>query len=147
MKTSALPLRLALLAAAATALAWFGWLMLRQPAAASVEDVLVPCASLRQGCTVGDLRIATLSTPSANRPFVVDIVAPSQPVLLFEMADMAMGVARFTPTRRADGHWQVQVGLPVCISGSSAWLMTIEVGGQRYQVPFTATARGDAPAS
>lgn len=147
MKTSALPLRLALLAAAATALAWFGWLMLRQPAAASVEDVLVSCASLRQGCTVGDLHIATLSTPSANRPFVVDIVAPSQPVLLFEMADMAMGVARFTPTRRADGHWQVQVGLPVCISGSSAWLMTIEVGGQRYQVPFTATARGDAPAS
>lgn len=147
MKTSALPLRLALLAATATALAWFGWLMLRQPAAAAVEDVLVSCASLRQGCTVDGMRIATLSAPSANQPFVVDIVAPSQPVLLFEMADMAMGVARFTPTRRADGHWQVQVGLPVCISGSSAWLMTIEVGGKRYQLPFTAAARGDTPAS
>ncbi len=140
-------MRLALLTVAATALAWFGWLILRQPAAAAVEYVLVSCASLRQGCTIGEIRIATLSTPSAGQPFVVDIVAPSQPVLLFEMADMAMGVARFTPTRRADGHWQVQVGLPVCISGSSAWLMTIEVSGKRYQLPFTATARSETPAS
>jgi hypothetical protein len=34
--------------------------------------------------------------------------------------------------------WKANVTLPVCVAGSSNWIMTLEVDGVKVRVPFTA---------
>ncbi|MCG9042050.1 hypothetical protein [Laribacter hongkongensis] len=101
---------------------------------------LVTCPDLTRKCTFDGMSIMALSPPKSGHPFQVEINAPSQPVLQFEMVEMAMGISRFTALPYGKNHWRVQVGLPGCVTGSSQWIMDVEVNRQHYRIGFSTQA-------
>jgi len=49
---------------------------------------------------------------------------------------MEMGFNRYRLLPDGPGSWQAEVLLPACIQGRKDWLMTLEVDGRRYELPF-----------
>lgn len=67
----------------------------------------------------------------------------------FTMAEMDMGLNRFTLKPAGTGQWQAAITLPVCMQGSSEWIATLalkDVQGKHWQLrwPLTVAASTDS---
>lgn len=106
--------------------------------------LMAHCPDLVQGCQVafGGRRVEVrfLSAPTALKRFDLVVKAPDagQVAADFAMQGMDMGPNRYVLQRTADGVWQGKIILPVCVSGTSNWTMTLEMDGVKRQIPFVA---------
>lgn len=102
------------------------------------------CPDLVQGCRVPFrgrmVEVRFSSTPVPLRPFDLMVVAPEAGRVSadFSMQGMDMGPNRYTLQRVADGAWHGKIVLPVCVSSTSNWVLTLELDGARLQIPFAA---------
>ncbi|MDD5330053.1 MAG: hypothetical protein PHX38_08615 [Sulfuricella sp.] len=106
---------------------------------------VVQCADPVGGCRVpfGDnvAQVRFLTSPVPLQPFELTVMAPGveQVAADFAMQGMDMGPNHYVLQRSADGPWHGKIILPVCVSGTSNWTMTLELdGGKRVQIPFVA---------
>lgn len=130
-------LGVALLLLAAVKLALLGWYWQREQA--SVDRVTdVACADLSACRLPSGATVAFVPYAVEGKPFTIDVLssAPSAPVAEFTMQSMDMGFNRYTFVR-AGANWRAQVQLPVCVSQSRDWLMTLTLEGRRYRIPFS----------
>lgn len=107
------------------------------------EPVLaVPCADPVKGCQVplskGTAEVRFMSAPLPLKPFELQVKAPDagQVAADFAMQDMNMGRNRYILQRGTDGAWHGNIVLPVCVSGASRWIMTLELDGVQRQMLF-----------
>lgn len=72
------------------------------------------------------------------RPFNLWVRAPgAQRVRAsFTMEDMDMGLNLYTLQADTTGVFRARVTLPVCVTGSTDWLLTLEVDGAKVILPF-----------
>ena len=109
--------------------------------------LMAHCPDLVQGCQVafGERRVEVrfLSTPTPLTRFDLVVKAPDagQVAADFAMQGMDMGPNRYVLQRMANGGWTAKVLLPVCVSGASNWVMTLELDGVKRQIPFVAIRR------
>ncbi|POA97818.1 hypothetical protein C2134_14250 [Chromobacterium sinusclupearum] len=113
------------------------WYLNHKPAAQAAQRLT--CDPSRGSCALpggGGLRFD--SAPEHGKPFVVRLqgtAAAAPPTADFTMPDMDMGFNRYTFVR--DGtDWKATVTLPMCVSGSRAWLVEVRHGKDAYQLPF-----------
>lgn len=105
---------------------------------------VVQCPDPVRGCVLAldgkQVEIGFSSPPIVLKPFELKVIAPDadQVSADFTMQGMDMGSNRYVLQRNADGAWQGRVVLPVCVSGTSNWMLTLELDGKRRQIPFTA---------
>ncbi len=106
---------------------------------------VVQCADPVGGCRVrfGDqvAQVRFLSNPVPLQPFELTVQASGAERMAanFAMQGMDMGPNRYVLERSADGLWHGKIILPVCVSGTSSWIMTLELDdGKRVQIPFVA---------
>lgn len=103
-----------------------------------------PCPDLVQGCQVpfGERKVEVrfLSAPTPLKRFELVVKAPDvgQVAADFAMQGMDMGPNRYVLRRTADGVWNGKIVLPVCVSGTSNWTMTLDLDGIKRQIPFVA---------
>lgn len=103
------------------------------------------CPDPVQGCRVpfrdGVVEVSFLSSPVPLKPFdlIVKASVAGQVSADFAMQGMDMGPNRYALQRSADGDWHGRIVLPVCVSGTSNWVLTLELDGARVQIPFIAT--------
>lgn len=103
------------------------------------------CPDPVRGCRVpfgdGEADVRFLSNPAPLKPFdlVVTASGARQVSADFAMQGMDMGPNRYLLQRATDGTWHGKVVLPVCVSGTSNWILTLELDGARVTIPFTAT--------
>lgn len=102
------------------------------------QPVEVRCSNLQQGCSLPDgstLRFDRV--PHHSEPFQITLAqaGDSAPSAEFSMADMDMGFNRYRFVANGK-QWQAKVTLPVCVTGSSDWLMDLSQGGHIYRVRF-----------
>lgn len=85
----------------------------------------------------GELRFNT--PPVREQAFTLSLfgVKVAQASVSFTMPGMNMGHNVYRLTREGD-EWRAQVTLPACLSGRRDWVMLLEVGEHRYELPFTA---------
>lgn len=116
-------------------LAWYWYTQQRDAPPSEVS-----CTDLAAGCPLGDGTVLRFVTPARHaKPFTVEIAGPAEaPAALFDMQGMEMGVTRYRFQPAGERRWRAEVMLPVCISGSQAWLAQVETGGKRYRVGFVA---------
>ncbi|WP_438513100.1 hypothetical protein [Craterilacuibacter sp.] len=101
------------------------------------QAVTLNC-NLQTACALPDGGEVTFrQAPAAGQPFVIDIrgAGEAAPKAEFAMQSMDMGFNRYGFVREGD-IWSAKVHLPVCVSGSKDWLMTLLLDGQRYIIPF-----------
>lgn len=71
--------------------------------------------------------------------------ADARIVVEFQMRDMDMGLNRYRLEPAAAGAWRGRAMLPVCTSGRSDWLATLDIhDGDRHwtaQLPFTVASQ------
>jgi hypothetical protein len=109
--------------------------------------LMAHCPDLVQGCQVafGERRaeVRFLSAPTPLKRFDLVVKAPDagQVAADFAMQGMDMGPNHYVLQRTADGAWNAKVILPVCVSGTSNWVMTLELDGVKRQIPFVAIRR------
>ncbi len=102
----------------------------------------VDCPSLQHGCRFdvsgNPLELRLSREPSGLAPFEVLVLAPKAREMAagFQMEGMDMGDIRYRLNRRADAWWHGTVLLPLCVSGQSNWLLTLDIDGARVNVPF-----------
>ena len=105
----------------------------------------VQCADPVGGCQVpfrnGVAEVRFVSAPVPLKPFDLVVKAPDagQVTADFAMQGMDMGPNHYVLQRAADGAWHGRIVLPVCVSGTSNWTLTLELDGARLQIPFVAT--------
>jgi hypothetical protein len=135
MKRIGVPL---LLVVALVAIAVAGW-WLKRPA----EAVAVPCADPLAGCAFSH-RGATVNVRFSIQPvpleaFELTVSAPgvSKISAEFQMVGMDMGFNRYDLHPGSGGVFASQVTLPVCISGRRDWILTLNLDGSRYALPFS----------
>ncbi|MXR37771.1 hypothetical protein [Craterilacuibacter sinensis] len=94
-------------------------------------DVLAGCALPSGGM------VKFRQPPLAGQPFVIDIsgVGKAEPKAEFSMVSMDMGFNRYSFVSEGQ-NWSANVHLPVCVSGSKDWQMTLLLDGRRYTLPF-----------
>lgn len=103
------------------------------------------CPDPVAGCTVRlggrAVSLGMEDRPRAMRPFQVWVRAPGARRVRaeFTMADMDMGLNRYTLAAGADGVFRARVTLPTCVTGRQDWLMTLEVDGEKGILPFVIT--------
>ncbi|MCB5186246.1 hypothetical protein LG201_13610 [Methylobacillus gramineus] len=118
------------------------WWWFKQPQEALPE--LLPCADLVNGCGNAEVSVQSDQMPKVMQVFELRLKAQdAQSVRArFDMREMQMGLNQYRFLRQQNGDWLAKVTLPVCVSGSSDWVMNIEMdtgaGKRRYQLPFTA---------
>ena len=106
--------------------------------------MVVQCADPVRGCQVpignGVAEIRFSSVPVPFKPFDLTVRTPvvEQVFADFTMQGMDMGLNRYTLQRTADGVLQGKIILPMCVSGESNWMMTLELDGAKRQIPFVA---------
>jgi hypothetical protein len=54
----------------------------------------------------------------------------------FTMEGMDMGFNQYVLRADKEGVFRARVTLPVCVTGSREWLMTLDLDGMRLAVPF-----------
>lgn len=101
--------------------------------AVSCPDLQAGCALPLDGATVGvegELRVL--------KPFQLWVKAPGarQVQAHFTMAGMDMGFNLYTLRPDADGVFRARIVLPVCVSGRRDWVMSLEIDGRRFDLPF-----------
>ena len=128
---------LLLIAFAAFKLVLLQWWQSQQPQVAAVQ------CDLTEGCTLPDgsrIRAAVVST---KEPFDIYIEhAPSgteQVSISFSMKNMDMGFNRFEFAQQGGGVWTAeQIRLPFCVENRRDYLADIYIGGEVFQVEFSA---------
>ena len=96
------------------------------------------CADVVAGCASLDLRVSFDRVPQPMRPFRlrVEVVDAREVHASFVMQGMQMGLNRYRLLAAGKGAWQGDIILPVCVQGRGDWVMTLEVDGSLYQLPF-----------
>lgn len=134
MKKLWLPLAAALAFALIAAL---GWVWKQAPAASRIE-----CRDPTRGCTFihrglpAEVRFDRLPRPF--EPFHMNVNAPGalRVSTEFQMDGMDMGFNRHDLKPEARGRYAGEVALPACVSGSHAWVATLDLDGNRYTFGF-----------
>jgi len=109
--------------------------------------LMAHCPDLVQGCKVAfgergaEVRFLSAPTPLKRFDLVVKGGDIRQVAADFAMQGMDMGPNHYELQRTADGVWNAKVVLPVCVSGTSNWVMTLELDGVKRQIPFVAVRR------
>ena len=129
----------ALLLLAALKLALLGWWWRSQASAPKAETVA--CAVGAACALPGGGELSFVSPPLEGKPFEIVLSGEvgDAPTAEFAMADMDMGFNRYRFVRE-DGRWVARVQLPVCVSQSRNWLMTLTLGERKLVVPFATQA-------
>jgi len=105
-------------------------------------SITVNCPDLEAGCTVEvegrAIRIGTTGRIKPLQPFDLWVVAAGAGKVeaRFTMEGMDMGFNLYVLRADNRGVYRARVTLPVCVTGSREWLMTIEIDGIRLAVPF-----------
>lgn len=126
-----------LLVAALVAIAVAGWWLKRPP-----EALAVPCADPLAGCAFSHrgapAHVQFSTQPAPMEAFELRVTAPSAGRVSaeFQMVGMDMGFNRYD-LRPAAGAFASKVTLPVCVSGRRDWVLTLDVDGARYALPFS----------
>ncbi len=109
------------------------------------------CDPVRQRCDIAidGLRLAVRMGPGvkALKAFPVRVWPGLPPgtridkfFVSFTMAGMDMGMNRYRLAEQPDGSWLAEVTLPICTSGRTDWIATIELhtdqGRWKVPVPF-----------
>ncbi|MCB5190428.1 hypothetical protein LG198_06790 [Methylobacillus arboreus] len=117
--------------------AWF------KQGAAAIKSL--PCEDILHGCSNADVRVQAIASPKVMRAFEMRIESADAESIhaSFDMHDMQMGLNRYRFQQQPDGSWRAMVTLPVCVSGRSDWLMTIDIKREaqplkQYQLEFIA---------
>lgn len=102
--------------------------------------VTVNCDDPVKGCQLGTFSVRFEQPPQHAKPFGVVLHAASlnPPVASFQMSKMEMVPVQYHFKAGQDGTWKTQIILPVCVTGRSDWLMTVEADGQRWRFAFVA---------
>lgn len=136
MKRVLLPL---LLVVALLGVAIVGYWM-KQPLVAQP----VACANPLAGCPFthhGEPAQLTFSNqPAPMEAFELRVTAPAAKSVSaeFQMVGMDMGFNRYDLHRATAKGFAAQVRLPACVSGRRDWILTLEIDGSRYAIPFKA---------
>lgn len=135
MKRIGVPL---LLVVALVAIAVAGWWLKRPPEAVSVPcaDPLAGCAFSHHGATIS-VRFSTQPVPL--EPFELTVIGTNATKISaeFQMVGMDMGFNRYDLRPGSAGVFASKVTLPVCISGRRDWILTLDLDGSRYALPFS----------
>ncbi len=109
----------------------------QQPDSVNCPDTQHTCQLTVNGRSI---HLTFLQAPTALHPFTLQVVAPDAHRISasFAMADMDMGNNTYRLLRKNSGIWQASVILPVCMSGSHKWLLTLDIDGKNSIIPFTA---------
>lgn len=115
----------------------------------------LPCPDLTLGCGNASIQVKADHAPQVMRPFHLRVSNATANTLTnsiyvdFAMAGMSMGLNRYRLIQQADGSWQGEIILPVCVQGRSDWLMEVTVSSVkqdssakqelRYHLTFQAT--------
>ena len=100
--------------------------------------VQLPCDVAAKGCIAGmdDLRVIVQFDENfgALKPFQLRLqMDPKTTIqideinLVFSMAEMNMGLNKYSLIRESDELWIANVTLPICTSGRSDWLADFEI--------------------
>ena len=109
----------------------------REKPAASVN-----CPDLAAGCAVvvegRAIRIGATGGIRPLRPFELRVAAAGAGKVeaRFTMEGMDMGFNQYVLRADKEGVFRTRVTLPVCVTGSREWLMTLDLDGMRLAVPF-----------
>jgi len=109
--------------------------------------LMAQCPDPVAGCLVpfrsGRVEIRFSPAPLPLQPFDLAVKAPGAERVSadFSMQDMDMGPNHYSLQRAADGVWHGKIILPVCVSGTSAWDLTLELDGAKLKIPFAAAKR------
>lgn len=112
------------------------------PARQAPPATPVSCPDLTRGCPLPvagrALRVGVDRAIRVMQPFELWLQAPGirQATASFSMPDMDMGFNLYVLRPGADGLLRATVTLPVCVSGSREWLLTLEIDGMRLVIPF-----------
>jgi len=115
-----------------------GWQMhLSEPEqalAVACPDIVARCELAPAG-----LQVRFDHPPRPLQKFQVMVELPGAQAVhaSFNMRGMEMGFNRYRLLPDGPGRWQAEVLLPACIQGRKDWLMTLEVDGRRYELPFS----------
>jgi hypothetical protein len=105
------------------------------------QAIIVPCQDIVAGCALSPagLYVRFDRQPDALQRFKIFVTLPDVQEVhaSFNMRGMEMGFNRYRLLPAGAGRWQAEVMLPACIQGRKDWLMVLETGGVRYEVPFT----------
>ncbi len=109
-----------------------------KPDSINCPNILHTCQLTVNGQSI---HLTFLQRPVGLHPFTLQVVAPDahQISASFAMADMDMGNNNYRLVRKNGQIWQTQVILPVCMSGSPNWLLTLNIDGKNSVIPFTAS--------
>ena len=104
--------------------------------------VSVACHDLVAGCvarvTGRDIRVRVDAPVKALRPLElwVEAAEARRVEARFNMEGMDMGFNLHVLHAESPGVFRATVTLPVCVSGSRNWLMTLDLDGTRLALPF-----------
>ncbi|MBI3145407.1 MAG: hypothetical protein HYZ18_09145 [Pseudogulbenkiania sp.] len=133
LKWTTIGVALVLLGAVKFALiSWY----LSRPVEAAVQDVA--CDPAQSSCRLPNgMQLQFVTAPKSGQPFEIRLSgeAKDAPAAEFSMRDMDMGFNRYRFVAQ-QGGWQARVTLPMCVSQRQDWVMTLEVEGRRYSLPF-----------
>lgn len=103
--------------------------------------IQLPCRNVVSGCSLPDasLRVRFDQAPQSMKPFLlsVEILNAREVRAGFAMRGMQMGLNQYRLLAKGAGLWQATITLPVCVDGRADWVMTLDVDGRLYQVPFS----------
>ena len=98
----------------------------------------VSCPNLQAGCQLPDGSLLRLDrVPQAATPFGLTLsqLEGKPPTIVFSMRDMDMGFNRYQLLAH-DKDWQATITLPVCVTGSRQWQMTLQYQDKSYLIDF-----------
>lgn len=127
-----------LLAFAAVKIGALAWWQGRQPVPATAA------CDVRRGCTLPDgVYVKFGGTGAAKQPFDVELrnvpAAVGETGISFSMKGMDMGFNRFKLAPQGGGVWKAeQIRLPFCVQNRRDYLADIHIGGEVFQVEFSA---------
>ncbi len=102
----------------------------------------IPCANVVAGCQLSGqgARVIFDQRPQPMQPFRlrVEVLNAHEVHASFAMQGMQMGLNRYRLLPGEVGVWTALIILPVCVQGRSDWVMTLNLDGQRYGLPFVA---------
>lgn len=105
------------------------------PVSVVCPDVVAGCAARVAG---RDVRVGVDAPIKPLRPFElrVEVAGVQRVEARFSMEGMDMGFNLYVLRAEAPGVFRARVTLPVCVSGSRNWLMTLDLDGTRLVLPF-----------
>lgn len=127
-----------LLVIALVAIAATGYWLKRPAGAITVRclDPVAGCTFVHHG-TTASVRFSVRPTALETFDLSVHAGGAARVRAEFQMVGMDMGFNRYDLQSAGDGLFVSRVTLPVCISGRRDWILSLELDGSRYAIPFT----------